>query len=229
MKTFGGVAILLFVANLTFAQDVNRPSQPDLPGDLMIDYGFNIWSPQVDELPVRAWGSNSLGIYYNKRFEISSRISFYGAGGFTFERVAFENDLTWVRDANGAVSLDTIGGIFMRKNKLVSTYLEVPVEFRIHPLKTVAGEGWFIGIGAIAGLRIGNHTKIKYDFGDETRKEKLYGDLGLENFRYGLQLRFGFRSFHLFYKTYLNDAFSSPPTGGNNPRMSTFGINFSGF
>jgi hypothetical protein len=229
MKKFGGVAILLFFASFAFAQETNRPSQPDLPGDLMIDYGFNLWSPEVAELPLRSWGSNSLGIYYNKRFVISDRISFYGAAGFTFDKVAFDNDLTWLRDADGLVSLDTINGVTLKKNKLVSTYFEVPVEFRIHPLKTVSGEGWFIGIGAVAGVRIGNYTKIKYDIGDETQKERLYGDLGLENFRYGLQFRFGFNTFHLFYKTYLNDAFSSAPTGGNNPRMSTIGVNFSGF
>lgn len=229
MKLLGGVVVLLFAINLTYAQDNNRPSQPDLPGDLMIDYGFNLWSPKVADLPLRTWGSNSLGIYYNKRFEISNRVSFYGAGGFTFDKVAFDNDLTWLRNDNGVISMDTLGGVSLKKNKLISTYFEIPVEFRIHPLKTVSGEGWFIGVGAVAGLRIGNHTKIKYDIDDDTQKEELHGDFGVENFRYGLQFRFGFRSIHLFYKTYLNDVFSSAPTGGNNPRMSTIGINFSGF
>lgn len=231
MKRTVGIAILLCLNLQVFSQDHDRPKQPDLPGDLLLDFGFNRWSEQPDLFPSKIIGSNSIGIYYNNRFRFNDHISFYPAVGFTFEKFAFDDEFTWLQDADGTVTVDSLSGIIgVRKNKLVANYFEVPVEFRIHPLGTVNGEGWFIGLGAVGGVRFGAHTKFKYDLGDDTFKEKLYSDFNLSRFRYGMQARFGFKTFHIFYKMYFSNVFDSDPyTNSGNPRLSTFGINFSGF
>ena len=228
------IAIITLIGLFSFsglAQDKNKPKQPDLPGDLMVDFGFNMWTEDPDNLPTRFWGSNSVGLYYNKYMRISDRISFNPGFGFTFEKYAFEGQHSWFRQDDGTVELDTIANpILFSKNKLVSSYVEIPLELRIYPLKTVGGEGLFIGLGAVAGMRIGAHTKVKYDLVDDTIKEKLYDDFDINQFRYGYQVRFGFKTIHFFYKSYLNDVFgSSPDSSGKNPRAFTIGINFSGF
>lgn len=231
MKRLSGITLLVILGFQSFAQEEGRMRQPDLPGDLMIDFGFNLWSEKPDLLPTNLWGSNSISLYYNNRFRLSDRISFYPAVGFSFEKFSFDDDFTWLRDDDGTYSLDTLtGGISLDKNKLTATYFEIPVEFRIHPLGTVNGEGWFIGLGAVAGLRIASHTKIKYDVGEDTRKEKLYDQFDIDPFRYGLQARFGFKVIHVYYKVYLNDLFkSAPDDSGKIPQVSTVGITFSGF
>ncbi len=198
----------------------------------MIDFGFNFMTEQPDLLPNRTWGSNSFGIYYNHRARINDYISFHPSIGFTFEKYAFDDNYTWVNDINGVPTLDSLsGGIVLSKNKLVVNYLEIPLEFRIHPFSTVKGEGFFIGLGGVAGMRMGAaHTKRKYFLGENSIKEKLYDDFNIASFRYGLQARFGFKTCHLFYKMYMNDMFTtSPDASGNNPRTFTIGINFSGF
>lgn len=231
MKRLSGIALLLLLTISAFAQDDARPKQPDLPGDLMVDFGMNLWSEKPDLLPQKLWGSESIGLYYNHRVRFSDHIAFHASLGFNFDKYSFDGKYTWLRQDDGTISLDTLSGANrMTKNKLIATYLEVPVEFRFHPLGTVHGEGWFIGVGAMAGMRIGSHTKITYDIPEDSHKEKLYDDFGLSQFRYGLQARFGFKTFHIFYKYYLNDVFDGAVDGsGKIPQASTIGINFSGF
>lgn len=230
MKRFCGIILLIVLSIPSMAQERGRMKQPDLPGDLLIDVGFNLWSAEPDLLPTRFWGSNSVGLYYNRRFRFNDYISFYPAAGFSFEKFAFDSDYTWLRGDDGTYSLDTLSGISLDKNKLTTTYFELPLEFRIHPLGTVNGEGWFIGLGVVGGMRIAAHTKIKYDVGQDTRKEKLYDQFDTELFRYGVQARFGFKVIHVYYKLYLNDLFqNAPDASGRIPQVSTVGINFSGF
>ena len=229
MKRIVGIFLLSIVSSFVIAQEKSRPVQPDFPGDIMVDYGFNFWNNEPDNFPATFWGSNSIGVYYNHRWEISSHISFHSSLGVTIDKYASDDRYTWLRDSDGTVSFDTLTGVGFAKNKLVSTYAELPVEFRIHPLGTKNGEGWFIGLGGFLGRRLGAHTKIKFQSVDGEFKEKLYSDFDLVDFRYGLQGRFGFRTFHVFYKHYLNKTFNNAPDGTNNPQTWTIGINFSGF
>lgn len=228
MKRFCGVVLMLLFVGFLSAQDKDRPTQPDLPGDFMIDYGFSFWNKKLPDLSTKAIGSNSVSLYYNRRFELNSHFSFNPAVGFGFEKYSLASQYTWVNES-GVISLDTISGVFLTKNKLMATYFEVPLEIRYHPLGTVKGEGWFIGVGVLGGLKMGSHTKIKYDVAGETYKEKLYDSFDLTSYRYGLQFRFGFRSIHFYYKTYLSDLFSKSPDGTRIPQGSTIGINISGF
>ena len=227
MKRLVGTALLLIITTCLFAQEKERPTQPNFPGDLMFDFGFNTWTNAPEEFNTKLWGSNSVGIYYSKRFEISKRIAFHLSPGVTIDKYASKGGNTWLRQSDGSVSFDSLNVNFA-KNKLVATYAEIPVEFRIHPLGTKEGEGWFIGLGAFAGRRVGAHTKIKYLVAEGEYKEKLYNDLDLVDFRYGLQARFGFRSFHVYYKHYLNNVFNND-LGDSNPQTWTIGLNVSGF
>lgn len=223
---------LLFISTLSgYSQDSNRPTQPDLPGDLMVDFGLNTWTDQPDNLPSSMFRSNSFGLYYTQRKRISDHFSVQAGLGFSFENMAIDNRVSWFRADDGTIGVDSLPtNLSLRKNKLLITYFEIPVEFRIHPLGTVAGEGFFIGLGAIGGVRMGARTKIKYDTQDETIQERLHGQFDLNRWKYGVQARLGFKTFHLFYKMYFNDQFSNlPEQFSSNPRQMTFGINLTGF
>ncbi|MEP0368814.1 MAG: outer membrane beta-barrel protein [Cyclobacteriaceae bacterium] len=232
MKRLCGIVFLMSIGCLSVAQDAKeKPSQPDLEGEIMLDYGFSFWDKKYEELPAKVIGSNTVALYYVRRFEINKNFSFNPAVGVSFDKYAFSGNQTWTYDASSnSVSLDSLGSVNLTKNKLVASYFEVPLEIRYHPLGTVDGEGWFIGVGGVAGLRMSSHTKIKFDANSETYKEKTYANFDLNGFRYGLQFRFGFRNIHFFYKTYLNDVFKKGFDGTDRvPRASTIGINISGF
>jgi hypothetical protein len=160
--------------------------------------------------------------------------------GLTFEKFAFKDNANYFRQADGSTAVDTLNRSFdLRKNKLAVTYFEVPLELRFHPQKTIEGEGFFVGIGVIGGLKMGAHTKIKYRVGDNRYKEKLRGGFGLQDFRYGYQIRLGWKNVHLFFKRYLSEVYRNeqvlldrdlnPREETFNPTLTTIGINFSGF
>lgn len=228
MRYLIGLLILLITSNV-FAQENEKPAQPDLPGELLIDFGLNVFNENPSNLPAHIIGSNSFGIYYNHRVRFNDNISFHLSPGFTFDKYSFSSNYTWFDSAALGIDLYQFKtGI--EKNKLVANYIELPVEFRIHPLGTVNGEGWFIGLGVVGGWRFNTHTKIKYTENEDKIKDKLFADFDMEQFRYGYQVRFGFKTFHLFYKSYLNNVFkASPDNSGVNPKAFTIGMSFSGF
>ncbi len=230
MTRISAVAFFVFLSYTSFSQQSDRPSQPDLPGDILLDFGINMWSEDAEKLRLDPWRSNSFSVYYNRMFKISDRLTFHPAVGFGFEKYAFNDDFTWLKDAGGNIALDTLTGVGLTKNKLQMTYLEIPAELRFYPWKTLSGEGLFLGVGVIGGLRINTVAKIKYPVGGGEVKSKLNQRLGVNDYRYGVQARIGWRTFHVYFKYYLSEVFDGSPDGsGISPTSSTFGINFSGF
>jgi hypothetical protein len=223
MKQFFGLVLTILML-FSQAQD-NRISRPDIPGELMIDIGVNSWSITPDTLSRKGFASKSLGIYYSKRFEISNKFSFYPGVGLGIERMGFKSAITFVDSSN---YIGTVPHFGISKNKLAFTYLDIPVELRFHPKGTQDGEGLFVSVGGIIGLKMGAHTKWKFDEGNGSKTIKESGKFNLTAYRYGYQVRFGFRGVHIFYKKYLSDAFKNP-VQGVNPTMKTIGINVTGF
>ena len=219
---FGFVLMLSFLFSV--AQD-DGFVRPDVPGEVMVDVGFNSWSVTPDTLDRKGWASKSLGIYYAKRYEINDKFSFYPGIGLTFEKMGFQSGIAFLDSALFYTRVPYTG---ITKNKLAFTYLDIPVEFRYHPRGTEDGEGFFISAGGMFGLRMEAHTKLKFDEGNGNKILKESGKFNLNGIRYGYQVRVGFKGVHFFWKGYLSDAFKNP-IQGVNPTMKTFGINVTGF
>lgn len=228
--------LLLGIVLISAAQD-KKFAQPDLPGDLVLDLGLNYWVNDDDTL--KNWGSKSLGIYYNKRYKISNKLSFYPAVGLGFERVAFQKNYHYDTDPDRNVVINSTSAL-IKKNKLAVTYLDIPLELRFHPKGTIEGEGFYVGGGVIGGLKLSAHSKLRYIEDDINRKEKLHSNFGLNDIRYGYQVRVGWKSFQVFYKRYLSDFYRNrqQKVGPDlevidgayfNPAITTIGISFAGF
>lgn len=229
MKYILSFFILAAVSFAAVAQSQKeKPEQPDIPGDISVDFGIAFLRNTENFLVTRAVPSRTAGLYYTYTHQLSDRFTITPGLGVSMDRHGIDNNVNFQQDSLRAFQLDTISGLTLRKNLLTFSYLEIPVELRFYPFKTVKGEGVFVGVGGFAGLRIGSQTKIKYDFENSARVEKVRGDMGLNQFRYGLQAHIGWKQFSIFGKFYLNDLFETPPAGAN-PRQLTFGINFTGF
>lgn len=227
---------ILFVLTclITSAQD-GKLAQPDLKGDLMLDLGFNYWMGDRDT--TKAFPSRSIGVYYTQRIRISDKFSFYPAVGFGTDKYSFRKNYH-LRNNDGVIEVDSTNAI-IKRNKMIATYLDIPLELRYHPRGTQEGEGFFIGAGVIGGFKMSAHTKVKYVQNDHKRTEKLNSNFGLSDVRYGIQFRFGWKGAHLFFKKYFNNTYRidqalvNPdlnPTGQFfNPTTTTVGINFTGF
>ncbi len=214
-------------------QSVERPVQPNIPGDIMIDFGFNFMNQFPEFLSSDFFPSRSFGVYYQRTFKIFDWATFNPAIGIGNDRFGWSDDLNFIQDTSRTFSFDTITGINLRKNMLIFSYLEIPAELRFYPTKTIDGDGFFIGVGGMIGVRINAHTKIKYKFAGDIRTEKNRSGFGLNNVRYGITGRVGWKQFNIFYKHYLSDLFQKSPELDpfpvTNPYMFTIGINFTGF
>ncbi|MEM6642465.1 MAG: outer membrane beta-barrel protein [Bacteroidota bacterium] len=232
----------LFLLTSFILSAQKEAARPDVPGNIMVDVGLNYWDSEPNFVDQAGWRSKSVGIYYTKRKAFSKKFSFTYGLGLGLEKFDLGDSLTLssgelfnaddndpANDSLAAFAFSSLpDNINYQKNRLAVTYLDIPVDFRFHPTGTEEGEGFFIGVGGILGLRLASHRKLKFDEAEESVIEKVKGKYNLSSVRYGLQGRIGFKGVHLFYKRYFNDLFQDP-IGGANPQTTTIGINITGF
>lgn len=116
--------------------------------------------------------------------------------GLTYNNYRFKSD-SYLASNTSQVTPVTATGVNLKKNKLVASYLTVPllIEFNTssNPRKTV-----HLAAGVIGGLRVGSHLKLVKEEGNKESKSKSYDDFNLNPFRYDATVRFGFRDFTIF-------------------------------
>ena len=214
--------------HVAMAQTEDRPVQPDVPGDISFDFGLGILSNNPNYFDNDLWPSRAVGLHYMYTIKLSDRFVLNPSLGFAFDRLGLKNNVNFLEDDAGIYQLDTIADLTLNKNMLKYTYLELPLELRYYPFRTVKGEGFFIGAGGVVGVKLGSQTKLKYDFNEETRVLRSKADLGLNDLRYGVQAHIGWKAFSIFYKHYFSDLFQTGPAD-LKARQFTVGINFTGF
>ncbi len=228
MRIILGLSFLLLSFTTILAQS-QRPEQPDLPGDISIDFGFNQLMQHPEQMNLRFFRSRSFGIYYQKIWQLSDRFAATTNIGVGNDRLGFRRDINFQLDTGRTFSFDTLQLGNIKKNLLTQTYLEIPLELRFYPTKTNdRGEGFFIGVGGVFGYRVDSHTKIKYSANGENRILKDKARLGHNNIRYGLIGRVGFKSVSLYYKQYFSSLFTDGPLG-SDPTVFSFGLTLTGF
>ncbi len=229
MKKGFGLIILCFIFFFGFGQEEKRLQQPDIPGDIMLDLGFNSLMKNNELINTKIFPSRSFGIYYMAKRQLSDRFIFNPAIGFTFEKIGFADRANYQLNALKIISWDTVEVGELKRNRLAITYLETPLELRFYPDKTVNGEGFFVSFGGILGLKIVAKTKIKYKLGGTNFKEVNVANFGLSDFRYGIVARIGFEKVNAFLKYYLSDVWRRAPIVQGTSSQFTFGINLTGF
>jgi hypothetical protein len=156
-----------------------------------------------------------------KPLPVSEKMTFNISLGVGSEKYAFDNDITLGYGADPAdpvneiTTIDTLG-FSASKSKLATTYLDLPIEFRFG-FGGNPSDGGFLAIGAVAGVLIDSHTKVKYEVNGRNVIDKVKDDFGLSNFRYGVSGRLGFRGVNVYYKHYFSKLFSS----GEQPQGTT--------
>lgn len=110
----------------------------------------------------------------------------------------------------------------LQKSKLAVSSINLPL-MPVLDFKNKKGRDAFrIGAGGFVGYRLGSHTKIKYEDGGNTKKDKDRGSYNLADFQYGLQGTIGIRGLDLFAKYNLNDTFKN--NRGPQAQTLSFGI-----
>ena len=236
--TYYLIAVLLFsISHLSFAQltEEIKKKTPELPGEIVLDFGFNYAGNKPANLPYHWWRSKSVGLYFVKSFELTKKFEFRPGIGVNLEKFGHNKNLeifTYDESSSGADSIvfSTVLGGSLKKNQLALNYFELPVEIRFNFNGNERKDGLFLAVGGSAAYRFESHTKLKYndEFGNKM-KMKHKNDFGLNKIRLGAYGRVGYRSFSFFFKSYFTNMFSEDgPTGTADMIYSTVGISLSG-
>lgn len=161
----------------------------------------------------------SVGLQKNK-----GNIGLITGLGFSWNNYFFSKDITLVQGDEMVEPLnmrdnDNYG--YIDKTKLVVSYLTVPVliEFQI-PTKN---EPLYVSVGAIGGIKLGSHTKVKHG----GNKDKDSDDFYLSPFKYGATARLGYGSIYLYGTYNFSEVFKADRGPAMNPY--TVGIGFPAF
>jgi hypothetical protein len=173
----------------------------NLDGKLSAPAGYN-------ELDLRQEKSIAISLnLLQKNFEIAkSNLWFFTGLGITWNNYRFDNNVTLAPTSPISASYDTVAGIKYEKSKLVMSYLTAPLMFEYFTSRDKK-KAFHIGAGALLGLRIGSHTKQKYEQDGKTYKPKTFDDFNLNPLRYGFRVALGYASFNLFADYYASTLF----------------------
>lgn len=185
--------------------------------DFHLDFGYNrlgksnMFTGTMHESAsgfpkLRNSGLSSFAMYAMFGRRISSSLSIMSGLGIDWENYKFSKDVT-IREINDVATQVSIKSVlpdfsFMKKSKLIASYLEVPLLLRL------SFRRFFVAAGVTGGLNIGSHTKVVFvDKNGRKRTDKDY-DIHLATFRYGYTIRVGFRYLSLFSNYYVSPLFA---------------------
>ena len=173
----------------------------NLDGKLEVPAGYN-------GLDLRQEKSIAISLnLLQKNFEIAkSNLWFFTGLGLTWNNYRFDNNVHLSPTSPITVGRDTVEGVKYEKSKLVVSYLTAPIMFEYFTSRDKK-KAFHVGAGALVGLRIGSHTKQKYEQDGKTYKPKTFDDFNLNPFRYGFRVALGYGGFNLFADYYASTLF----------------------
>lgn len=132
-------------------------------------------------------------------------VGLVSGAGFQFNNYRFDRNIKLNSDS--AYLTYSNDSLKYRKNKLVVTYLTIPVLIEFQIPVNEKKDKLYIAAGMIGGLRIGTHLKQIYqNDGDKIKERK---DYHLASFMYNLTARAGYNGVGLFVNYNLSPLFRS--------------------
>jgi hypothetical protein len=240
MKRFLTACLIFSAITPAMAQLENKPSETkkdwakvDLSkrssDHLMFQFGYSGWAPKPDSI-VTSGFSRSFNAYFLFDFPFKSnpKLSVGIGVGVGTDNIFFKNTTIDLKNRNQALfRKDSITQY--KKYKMVSGYVEAPLELRYASNPENMNKSFKFAIGTKVGLPIDAHTKAKVDrdvngFGGYVAKEK--DKKYLNNIRVVGTIRVGYGNFSLFGTYSVTQLFRE----GQGPKVRPFtaGICLSG-
>jgi len=117
--------------------------------------------------------------------------------GVIMREYRIDDNATITKNENGVIIPKSFDYSENQKSKLYEYSIVVPMLFEYQvPIENYKLR-YYISGGMFTGYRMASHTKIKYET-DETEKLKRSGDFALQNFKYGIMARTGYRWINIF-------------------------------
>lgn len=141
--------------------------------------------------------------------------------GFQMQDYRLKDSITLVKDDNGVIQPRVYNYGEHQKSKLTIFSVLVPVlaEYQV-PINNYKNRLYFSG-GMFVGYRIGSYTKFKYRT-DHAETLRITGNYSLNDFRYGVMARLGYRWFNVYAMYEMSTLYEENLGPGMHP--FTFGI-----
>jgi hypothetical protein len=119
----------------------------------------------------------------------------------------FDNPYLLVRDnTTGNTVGQLVGEDDYKKNKLATTYLNIPLLFELQKKSACGKCNAFISAGGFVGFKMGSHTKTVTK---DNKKDKNRENLNIRPYQMGLMARAGYGWFNCFASYNLSSLFQS--------------------
>ena len=159
----------------------------------LLDIGLNSYlynnsfelPKELDDLDLLYGGSTNFNWHlFRQRIQIAGKkVGIEYGTVMSWMQYKFANNFTIQEDTTDFAVMPLEGEF--KKNKLRTTFLEVPVMLTITPGRR---KSYFISGGMYGGVLLGSSQKLKSEDGD---KNKYQDDYNLNKFRYGVESRVG--------------------------------------
>ena len=160
-------------ATVLFAQDTaNKKTKIDLSNrskdHLLLQFGITNWAGQPDSINAGGF-SRSLNAYlmFDFPFKTNPHLSMAAGFGVGTDNILFKSTHVGITDQTSSIQFQDLSDTnHFKKTKLVTAYLEVPVEFR-YSAQPVTGNGFKFALGVKIGTMLSAHTR-NANFEDKT-------------------------------------------------------------
>lgn len=217
-----------------------KAGRPDIPGDMIIEFGFNWMQEEPSGYSFNTTKSRTFNAYYLYDLNIGkTSFSVHPGLGIGTEKYAFDDDATIGYGLNISgerelqfIPLDRIYGLQaeFKKSQINPIYFDIPLEIRWRSHKEDPKSSIKITVGGKFGLLFDSKTKIKYEEDGEKKTDKHKQDFELNPFRYGTYIKLGVGGFSTYYYYSISEIFEKEkgPLGTTMYPM-TFGLSLALF
>lgn len=232
-KFFGVLSLALSFTSIVFAQSAtNAPGAKDEKNKIvkpsrdffMFQMTYDNWAKTPDYIDIGGIG-RGFGAYLAYDFPISqSHFSFAAGIGVTTNNIYFNDQIPVMNRNSDTIifqNVDTMPDVnFYKKQKLNTTYLEVPLELRFFGNKDNRNQGFKAAVGMKVGLLVGAHTKVSHSLAGPIIKEKVNTKRYVESWRFTPNVRLGWGNFSLYGSYNLTGLFKA----GMGPEVFPYSI-----
>ena len=237
MRYFFFLAIIFFGLPVLAQDDIAtaeanaRSGRPDIPGDLIIDYGLN-FVPSQDFF--QTWGSDNFSVYYYHKMRLGESNFVFAPGiGYSMDRYRMTDStgqVLRIYNRPGQSVIYTDDNLNIEKSELVSHYVDIPVEMRFLTNPSDPRRSFKAAVGGKVGYLFKGMAKTVYQEDEQTKKLKEIERFHLTDLRYGIYLRVGTGGFNVYANYMLSPIFKDgegPRTGPMN--ALSVGLSINGF
>lgn len=188
---------------------------PDYSAYSYSDKGFMDIDPLRSNLYSINFFQQSIGLQHNR-----NTMGLVTGVGLQFRSFRFQKNITLAQGNGGWISPESLDFGEIIKSRLSDARVVVPMlfEFQI-PVRHYANRFYF-ATGIYGSVRIGSHTKVKYEANGKKEIVRVPDDFSLERFSSGLMVRTGYRWLSLYAMVDLTPVFKDKL----GPELNTFTV-----